>query len=47
MKLCIYLYTTANNVEGFEASIGVQANFMFSDIGLSKFNLGTLEGYAD
>lgn len=41
------LYFTTNNVEGFEASVGVQANFMFSDIGLNDFRLNTLEGYAE
>lgn len=37
------LYGTVNNVEGLEASVGLQASFMFSDISLSKFNLQTLK----
>ncbi|MDV7696742.1 hypothetical protein N6B72_07415 [Chryseobacterium soli] len=41
------LYVTSNNVEGFEASVGIQANFMFSDINLNEFRLNTLEGYAE
>ncbi len=41
------LYFTSSNVEGIEASVGVQADFMFSDIPLDKFNLQTLEGYTE
>lgn len=41
------LYVTSNNIEGFEASAGLQASFMFSDISLAKFDLSTLEGYAE
>ncbi|MFP3596601.1 RHS repeat domain-containing protein [Chryseobacterium sp. SIMBA_029] len=41
------VYATGNTLEGAEASVGVQVSFMFSDVPLSKFDLTTLEGYAE
>ena len=43
----IGLYTAINSLKGIEASVGIDANFIFSDIPLNEFELRTLEGYTE